>query len=129
MKNISPKNYLEGNFFGEEIIKANHTDPLEVGIDIVNYLAKAYGPPPFTDTPQRIKTALELSKLPKDKINQKRTIIQEIIRNFGLKVQPYDLQQQKTARKFETLEAASSFLKAEGLVKDFTRVYIPKNSF
>ena len=127
--NILGELYSNKNFFGEEIIKANHTDPLEIGTDILSYLTKAYGPPPFTDTPGRIKTALSLGKIPKDEINQKRTLSEEILRNFGLKVQPYDLEQQKRGRKFESIEAASSFLKAEGLVKDFTRVYIPKNSF
>ena len=118
--------YTNEDFFGQPIIKASSTDTLEQGIDLFGWLAKAYGPPPFTDTPFRLKQALELSKLKPEEIGQKRTITEEVLRNFGLKVQPFKLEQQQRARAREAREALQDLLEETGAIKTFEVPFIPK---
>lgn len=118
--------YTNEDFFGEQIVKSTSDDPIEVGKDIISYLIKQYGPPPFTETPKRLKQALELEDMTKAERGSKRTVTEEILRNFGLKVKPFVTEQEKSRREREAREGIQTLLEQEGVVKEFKRPFIPK---
>lgn len=118
--------YSNEDFFGNPIIKATSTDPMEVGRDVLGYLINAYGPPPFTQTPSRLIQATQLGGMKPEEVGQKRTITEEVLRNFGLKVQPFKLEQQQGAREREARDALQELLKEKGEIREKTIPYIPK---
>ena len=63
---------------------------------------------------------------PEEKIKQQRTLMQEILRNVGLKVQPIDVDIQESYSEWDKKKALKALLQEAGVVKDFSIPYIPK---
>jgi hypothetical protein len=61
-----------------------------------------------------------------DEIKQQRTLMEEMLRNIGLKVQPIDVDIQETYMEWEKKKAIETLLREENVIKDFTKTYIPK---
>jgi len=124
--NIIGELYRNEDFFGNPIVKAKSDNGVTIGVDILSYMAKQYGPPPFVDTPQRLVTSAQLDKLTSAQRGSKRTITEEILRNFGLKVKPFVNEQEKARRDRETKNAIQQLLGEEGIVREFQIPFIPK---
>ncbi len=118
--------YSNTDFFGEPIIKASSTEPHEAGRDILVYLTKQFAPPPLTLTPERILQATQISGMSEAEIGTKRTITQEILRNFGLKVTPFNLRQEQSRREREAREELTKLLEEEDVIATFKRGFIPR---
>ena len=124
--NIVGELYTNQDFFGEPIVKAKSTDTLDIGRDIMFYALKSYGPPPFVDTPERLLTAAKVSKMTAAERGSKRTITEEILRNFGMKVKPFVLKQEQARREREKKTQLQTLLEQEGVVREFKVPYVPK---
>ena len=58
--------------------------------------------------------------------NQKRNLMQEIIRNFGMKIQPIDADIQETYTEWNKKKALETLLRENGIINEFSTNYIPK---
>lgn len=120
------------DFFGNDIVKGNSTEPWQQGGDIMKYLFKSYGPPVVADLPGRLKNSLEfeLGKEEEPLEKQKRTtrtLAQESLRGlFGLKVTPFNLTREQQKRENELRARLEKLLEAEGVIRKFEIPYIPK---
>ncbi len=121
------------DFYGNKIIK-NGADTFQTGADLMRYLSKAYLPPLIGDqipvgyeekTSKRRPGVLPraLSASPE---NQRRTLMEEMIRNVGLKVQPINTDIQESLMNWEKKKALRTLLRQEGVIKDFSIPYQPK---
>jgi len=58
--------------------------------------------------------------------DQQRTMMEEMLRNVGLKIQPIDLDIQETYMEAEKKRALERLLTEAGILSEFKTVYIPK---
>ena len=63
---------------------------------------------------------------PQDKANQQRTLMQELLRNVGAKVQPIDADIQETYQEWNRKKGLQSLLLENSVLNSFTKTYIPK---
>ena len=61
-----------------------------------------------------------------DERGQKRTIKEEILRNFGAKVTPFRVRQEGARRERENRDVLTKLLEEEEVIRTFTRGFIPK---
>lgn len=121
------------DFYGDKIWKDSDTTEKQLG-DIMRYLTKAYLPPLVADQipggymasgERRIKgIGGALNK--EQEIRQQRTLMEEMLRNIGLKIQPIDADIQETYMNWEKRKAMETLLSEAGVTKQFERTYIPK---
>lgn len=57
---------------------------------------------------------------------QQRTLMQEILRQVGMKIQPIDADIQETYMEWEKKKALETILKERGILDEFNKTYIPK---
>ena len=57
---------------------------------------------------------------------QKRTLTQELLRQFGVKITPVNADVQDEISKYYDNKAMQTFLKESGLVKEYSSLYVPK---
>lgn len=120
------------DFYGNKIWR--ESDPSETQLkDLMTYLTKSYVPPLLADQLpggydekgerqyKGIKGALESSSE-----NQKRTLMQELLRNVGAKIQPIDADIQETFQEWNKKKALQNLLLENGKLDSFNRVYLPK---
>ena len=63
---------------------------------------------------------------PAQEENQKRTLMQEMLRNIGAKIQPIDADIQETYQEWNKKKALETLLREKGLISQFQKYYIPK---
>jgi len=124
------------DFFGDKIWKDSDTDEKKLG-DVFRHISKMYLPPLISDQiPGGYKTdgtrrqkgfigALQ----PKDKISSQRTLIQEMLRNVGAKIQPIQVDIQESYMESEKKKALRTLLEEAGVTREFRRPYIPKSPY
>jgi len=119
-------------FSGQRIVRP--TDSLSKQIaDMTNHINKTMAPPWMADQfpggykedGSRVSTGIKKS-LESSPENQKRTLMQEVARNIGLKVQPIDVDIQESINDWNTKKGLQSLLKDKGGFKDFSSIYKPK---
>jgi hypothetical protein len=74
---------------------------------------------------RRQKGVIGALKTP-DKITQQRTLMQEMLRNVGIKIQPIDVDIQETYMNWEKRKALENLLLEAGVLREFRRTYIPR---
>ncbi len=121
------------DFFGDKIWKDSDPTEKQLG-DIMRHLTKFYSPPLIADQidggwmasgERRIK-GIRGALTPEEQIRQQRTLMQELLRNVGMKIQPIDADIQETYMEWEKKKALTSLLEEAGILKKFERAYIPK---
>ena len=113
------------DFYGDKIWNESDTQEKQLG-DLMRYLTKTYMPPIISDqipggymeaTGERRLKGVAGALKPEDQIKQQRTLMQEMLRNVGLKIQPIDVDIQETYMEWEKKHALETLLKEEGELK------------
>lgn len=125
------------DFFGNRIWKESDTTEKQLG-DIMRHLTKTYMPPLVADQipggyradgkrrPSQIQKVLQKEKGSDFARTQDRTLAQEMLKQVGLKIQPFDLETQARYKDREMKDALTTLLKESGQIAEFTRPFIPK---
>ena len=58
--------------------------------------------------------------------NQQRTLMQYMLQQVGAKINPINVDIQETYMEWEKKKALQTLLREAGVIKEFTRPYIPK---
>lgn len=121
------------DFYGDKIWRDSDS-PEKQSADLMRHLTKTYLPPLVADQipggympsgEKRIKGIRGV--LDKDSASaQQRTLMQEMMRNVGLKVQPINTDMQETYSEWNKKKALETLLLERGGLKEFSRTYIPK---
>src|SRR3990167_1757277 len=121
------------DFYGDRIWNESDSTEKQLG-DLMRHLLKLYSPPLISDQlpggymregKRRIK-GIAGAIQPKENIGQQRTLMQELLRNVGLKIQPIDADIQETYMEWEKKKALQELLGETGIIQTFERPYIPK---
>ena len=121
------------DFYGNKIWK--ESDPVDKQLkDLFAYVSKTFLPPPIADqlpggyktTGEKQQGKIQRIKTPKTEPDQQRTMMEEMLRNVGLKIQPIDLDIQETYMEAEKKRALERLLIEAGILSEFKTVYIPK---
>ena len=126
------------DFYGNKIWKESD-DSFKQTKDLFRHLVKTYSPPLLGDQlsggyrrsgEQRPGMLERLTKKPGIETGraQGRTLMQELLRNVGLKSAPIDANMQETYAKYNQNNALRILLEESGTVKTYQRPYIPKQS-
>lgn len=123
------------DFYGNKIWKDGDSTNKQLG-DVFRHLTKTYMPPLIADqipggyitegkmAGQRRPSLIARTKEAQD--TQYRTLMQEMLRNVGLKVQPIDVDIQENYMEWEKKKALQTLLTESGVMKEFQRYYVPK---
>ena len=120
-------------FSGQRIWK--ESDPVARQLaDLNTHLLRTMSPPwmgdqlpgGYNDAGERVSTGFARTLEEGTDPNQRRTFIQELFKNIGLKVTPFDVDVQESINDYNKSKGLQSLLKDSGVVKDFSRVYQPK---
>ena len=121
------------DFYGNKIWKDTDS-PSKQLLDISRHLTKTYAPPViadqipggYNDKGVRQQRGMIGAMTKKEKENQQRTVMQELLRNVGAKVQPIDADIQESFVEWNQKKALESLLQENGLMNKFDINYIPK---
>ncbi len=123
------------DFYGNKIWN-NSDSEAKRGLDLFRHVAKTYAPPIIADaipggirakgrkTGQRKKGPFTAFKDASEK-NQLRTGTQEILRQFGAKITPVNVDVQEGYKEWESKRALETLLKEKGVMRD-VNITIPK---
>lgn len=119
------------DFYGNKIFRESDTSEKQIG-DVFRHLTKTYLPPLVADQipggydykGERRPTALARTRDVEG--TQRRTLMQEMLRNVGLKIQPIDIDIQETYMEWEKKKALETLLTEKGPLREFSRSYIPQ---
>jgi hypothetical protein len=120
------------DFYGNNIWKPSDTSEKQL-LDLSNYLAKTYLPPlvgdqlpgGYNEKGERQNKGIA-GATGASAENQKRTLMQEMLRNVGAKIQPIDADIQETYTEWNKKKALQALLKDNGLINELNINYIPK---
>lgn len=121
------------NFYGNKIWKDTDSTEKQMA-DIMKHLTRTIAPPlvadqisvGYNDKGERQFKGIRGALTPKEKANQQRTLMQELLRNVGAKVQPIDADIQETYTEWNKKKGLQNLLLEEGVLNNFSRTYIPK---
>lgn len=120
------------DFYGNSIWK--NSDPSEKQLrDLSNYLLKTYAPPTisdqlpggYNDKGERQNKGI-ISSMGASAENQKRNLMQELLRNVGAKIQPIDADIQETYQEWNKKKAMQNLLKENNILNELNITYQPK---
>lgn len=129
---------LTGNkdFFGNQIWRESDSSDQQLK-DVMRHLTKSYAPPLIGDQlkggydekgVQQVRGVRGALSTPEDEIKQKRTLMQELLKLVGGKVQPIDVDIQETYSEWNRKKALQTLLLDQGVLSQFNRAYVPKSS-
>jgi len=120
------------DFYGNKIWK--DTDSSEKQLrDLMIYATKTIAPPLVGDQlpggynekgERQYKGIVSASQASEE--NQKRTVMQELLRNVGAKIQPLDADIQESFQEYNRKKALELLLRESGVGAEFNKFYIPK---
>jgi len=123
------------DFYGNKIWRDGDSEGKQMG-DLFRHLVKTYSPPLIADQipggyitkgkyiGQRRPTTLARTKMAEG--TQQRNLMQEMLRNVGLKIQPMDVDIQESYMEAERKRALQTLLNESGVLKEFQTYYQPK---
>jgi hypothetical protein len=124
--------YRNEDFYGNKIFRETDSSEKQLG-DVMLYLTKTYTPPLLGDQlPGGYKTDGERQKkgivggITASDENTQRTLMQELLRNVGAKVQPISADIQEKYEDYGRQKALLNLLKENGIVNEMNINYIPK---
>ena len=121
------------DFYGNKIWRDSDSQEKKLA-DVMRHLSKVYLPPLASDqikggynykgeqTQRGIMGASEASDE-----NQKRNLMQELLRNVGAKIQPIDADIQEGYQEWNRKKALETLLRERGIGAEFSSFYVPKN--
>lgn len=123
------------DFYGDKVWNDSDSQEKQLG-DIMRHLSKTYLPPLVADQipggykydgTRRQKGIVSALK-PDQEIKQQRTLMQEMLRNVGAKIQPIDVDLQENYQEWNTKKALTTLMleQPEDILKEFSTTYIPK---
>jgi len=120
------------DFYGDKIWQEGDSTDKQLG-DLMRHLTKTYLPPLVgdqlpggytSDGTRRQKGILGVKGASAE--NQQRTLMEELLRNVGAKIQPIDADIQETYQEWNKKKALTTLLQEKGVLKKFETSYIPK---
>ena len=119
-------------FSGQRIWRGSDSLPRQLS-DLNIHLVRTMSPPwmgdqlpgGYNDVGERVSTGFARSLEEGTDPNQRRTFIQELFKNIGLKVTPFEVDVQESINDYNKSKGLQNLLKDYGY-KDFSRVYQPK---
>jgi len=123
------------DFYGNRIWRESDTSEKQLG-DLFMHFTKTMTPPLVGDQlpagynkagERQWRGLVSTATRPTEDIKQKRTLMQELLRQVGAKVQPIDVDIQETYAEWNKKKALQSLLAERGVLKEFSRSYIPKD--
>ena len=120
------------DFYGNSIWKASDSSEKQLK-DLMIYLTKSYVPPlvgdqlpgGYNDKGERQNKGI-MSATTASSENQKRNLMQELMRNVGAKVQPIDADIQETYTEWNKKKALEKLLTENGILNELNIKYQPK---
>ena len=133
MVNLIKELYRNQDFYGDKIWEDSATQDKKLG-DIMRHLSKTYLPPLVADNipgghqtdGTRRQRGFVGALLPQEKESQQRTLMQEMFRNIGAKVQPVDVDIQESMSEWNKKKAFQTLLQEKGIIKGLNINYVPK---
>lgn len=121
------------DFYGDKIWRESDSTEKQLG-DLMRHLTKSYAPPLLSDQlpggynekGEKQQRGIVGATQASDE-NQKRNLMQELLRNVGAKVQPIDADIQETYQEWNKKKALQNLLIERGVLNQFQRTYIPKS--
>lgn len=120
------------DFYGHRIWKESDTTEQQIA-DIMRYLTKVMAPPLVADQipggynskgerqNKGIRGAMEASDE-----NQQRTVMEELLRNVGAKIQPVDADIQESFQEYNKKKQLETLLLENGVLNSFNINYVPE---
>lgn len=125
------------DFYGNKVFK--ESDPVQTQLgDVMRELTKTYMPPTVGDLipggyksdgsrqPAKTMAVVNQARGITEGGTQTRTIMQELLRNVGVKINPVDLMLQQKYADYERQKALTTLLEEAGIIKKFQVKYTPK---
>lgn len=121
------------DFYGNKIWQDSDTSEKQLG-DLMRHLSKTYLPPLVADQipggyndkgERQQRGVLGVAEFKEDPAQQ-RTLMQEMLRNVGAKIQPIDADIQETYQEWNKKKALQAMLLENGVGNEFNRFYLPK---
>jgi len=122
------------DFYGNQIWRDSDSSEKQLG-DLFRHFSKTYLPPLVSDQipggynkkgERQQRGILGAVTKPSDEQNQKRTLMQEMLRQVGVKIQPIDVDIQETYQEWNKKKALGTLLREKGITSEFKKTYIPK---
>ena len=121
------------DFYGNKIWLESDSSEKQLG-DLSRHLIKTMAPPLLADQilggynakGVRQQRGIVGALTPQEKENQQRTLMQELLRNIGAKIQPIDADIQETYQEWNLKKGYKSLLQENGVGNEFNKFYIPK---
>ncbi len=120
------------DFYGDKIWNESDSQEKQLG-DLMRYITKTYAPPLVADQlpggymssgKRRVKGIAGAVTASSD--NLQRNVMEELLRNIGVKIQPVDQDIQSTLQDSNTRKALETLLLENGYGANFQRFYVPK---
>lgn len=124
------------DFYGNKIWKESDTSEKQLG-DLMRHLSKTMLPPlvsdqipgGYNDRGERQQRGIVGALKPQERQDQQRTIMEELLRNIGAKVQPIDADIQETYQEWNKRKGLQNMLLEnyeQSGIKNFSRIYEEK---
>ena len=126
------------DFYGNKIVRESDSIGKQLS-DVFRHIVKTYSPPAIADLipggyrvtgerrPGVFKRVAEVEMKGLEAGGaQTRTLVQELLRQVGLKISPIDVELQEKFMESEKRKALETLLGETGITKKFERTYIPK---
>jgi len=121
------------DFTGNKIWKDSDSWEKQV-MEINRHLLKSFAPPPVADQipsgynskGERVTSGFYKALTQEQKDTQKRTVVQELLKSVGAKIQPVDDEIQESMNEWQKKKGMGTLLKDENVINDFSSFYIPK---
>lgn len=103
-------------------------------LDILRHISKTFLPPMVADQipggynekGEQAQRGIKGALSPQERMDQQRTLSQELARNLGFKVQPINVDIQETYSEWNKKKALETLLKERGIISEFSSTYVPK---
>jgi len=121
------------DFYGNSIWRNSDSSDKQLG-DLMRHLTKTIAPPLISDQipggynakGERQQKGFIGAATQGDKETQQRTLMQELLRTVGAKIQPIDADIQETYQEWNKKKALQNLLLERGVLNSLTKTYIPK---
>ena len=122
------------DFYGNRIWKESDSTEKQT-MDLFRHFTKTYFPPLVSEQipggynergERQQRGFIGAVQKPGDELNQKRTVMQEMLRHVGAKIQPMDADIQESYQEWNQKKALETLLREQGVLKKFDINYIPK---